>query len=57
MDTLFLDFKNWLDFKSTLWFNKGIIIDIAEEASHAHQFHVKLHSEEGFGEISLYEDE
>ena len=55
MDELFLDFKKWIDSKIIIWSDKGIIVDKAEEATHAHQFHVELHSEEGFGRISLYE--
>lgn len=55
MDKLFSDFEKWANSKISRWEEHGIIVDKAEEATHAHQFHVEVHSEQGFGHIGLYE--
>lgn len=55
MDIQFSDFKKWVNSKISTWKEQGVIVDKAGEATHAHQFHVEVHSEEGFGHIALYE--
>ena len=55
MDKLFFDFEKWVKSKINSWKNKGVIVDKVGEAIHAHQFHVEVHSEQGFGHIALYE--
>lgn len=55
MDKLFSDFEKWVNSKINHWEEQGVIFDKAEEATHAHQFHVEVHSEQGFGHVGLYE--
>jgi hypothetical protein len=55
MDKLFYDFENWFNSKIIIWKKQGVIVDKYGEATHAHQFHIELHSEQGFGHIALYE--
>jgi len=55
MDIIFQDFKYWIDNKKELWKEQGLIIDENVESMHAHQIHINLHSEDGFGHIGLFE--
>lgn len=55
MDKLFNDFEKWVNSKISTWKEQGVIVDKAGEATHAHQFHVEIHSDQGFGHIALYE--
>ena len=55
MDKLFSDFEKWVNSKISYLEEQGVIVDKVEEATHAHQFHVEVHSEQGFGHIGLYE--
>lgn len=45
----------WIKSKSDEWKKQNVIIDETVESTHAHQIHVNLHSDEGFGHIALYE--
>jgi hypothetical protein len=51
MDIIFSDFKNWIVSKNGLWKEQGLIIDEIIESTHAHQIHINVHSEDGFGHI------
>ena len=55
MDKYFILFEKWFNLKEKDWKRKGIIIDEAILATHAHQYHLKISSEYGIGTISLYE--
>ncbi len=55
MDIIFQDFLNWINSKKVLWGKTGLSIDEIVESNHAHQIHINLHSEDGFGHIALYE--
>lgn len=55
MDIIFQDFKDWINTKKEIWEEHGLIIDDIVETTHAHQIHVNLHSEDGFGHIGLFE--
>ena len=55
MDKKFSDFEKWVNSKISIWKEQGVIADKVGEATHAHQFHVEVYSEQGFGHIALYE--
>ncbi|AGF57461.1 MULTISPECIES: hypothetical protein [Clostridium] len=55
MDIIFGNFKNWINSKKELWKEQGLIMDEIIESTHAHQIHINLHSNDGFGHIGLFE--
>ena len=55
MDKIFEDFLAWIKSKDGNWKTREVIIDEIVESTHAHQIHINLHSEFGFGHIALYE--
>jgi hypothetical protein len=56
LDTIFDDFKIWIKSKEDRWKERGVVVDKIAEATHAHQIHVKLHSQSGYGHIGLFEN-
>jgi hypothetical protein len=55
MDIVFQVFKKWIESKRELWKEQDLIIDEIVESTHAHQIHINLHSEDGFGHIGMFE--
>lgn len=55
LDTIFNDFRIWTKSKENKWQEKDVIIDEISEV-HAHQIHVNLHSQVGYGYIGLFEN-
>ena len=55
MDQIFDGFKAWVRSKNDSWKKQGVNVNEIYEAMHAHQIHVNLQSEVGYGHIGLYE--
>jgi hypothetical protein len=55
LDKIFDDFKIWIKDKDDEWKKKDVTIDEIVESTHAHQIHINLSSEIGYGHIGLYE--
>lgn len=55
MDEIFKQFQNWFLSKKDSWKRNGIVVDEAGLSEFGHQYWVKLHSENGLGNIVLYE--
>lgn len=55
MDEIFKQFQNWFLSKKDSWKRNGIIVDEAGLSAFGHQYWIKLHSENGLGNIILYE--
>lgn len=55
LDKIFEDFKAWAVSRNADWKKQNVIIEEIIESTHAHQIHVNLQSEDGFGHIGLFE--
>lgn len=55
LDKIFEDFKIWIRDKSNEWKKQNVTINEIVESAHAHQIHVNLQSEDGYGHIGLFE--
>lgn len=55
MDEIFRKFEVWYLNKKVSWEQKGVVVDKAGLGRYGHQYCIKLHSENGLGNIILYE--
>ena len=55
MDKTFLEFEAWYLYKKTIWQQAGIIVDRAGLGEYGHHYWIELHTENGLGNIVLYE--
>ena len=55
MDKKFKEFESWFLKKKNEWAEKQIVVDKAGIGDYGHQYWIKLHSENGLGNIVLYE--
>lgn len=55
MDDVFKEFRAWVLSKKEEWKYRGIVIDKEGLSEFGHQYWLKLHSENGLGNIVLYE--
>lgn len=55
MDEIFKEFEYWYLNKKMKWEQKGVFVDKAGLGQYGHQYWIKLHSENGLGNIVLYE--
>ena len=52
---IFKEFEIWYLSKKTHWEQMGVFVDEADLGQHGHQYWIKMHSENGLGNIVLYE--
>ena len=55
MDKIFKQFEAWYLTKRTAWEQNGVFADDAGLSKYGHQYWIKLHSDNGLGNIALYE--
>lgn len=55
MDEIFRGFECWFLNKKTKWEQAGVFVDEAGLGQYGHQYWIKLHSENGLGNIVLHE--
>ncbi|MCI8528256.1 MAG: hypothetical protein HFH82_03745 [Lachnospiraceae bacterium] len=55
MDEKFKAFEMWFLKRKAVWEQKGIFVEAAELSGTAHQYWIKVYSENGLGNIVLYE--
>mgnify|MGYP005782480847 FL=1 len=55
MDEIFKQFENWFLSKKDTWKRNDIVVDEAGLSEFGHQYWIKLHSNNGLGNIVLYE--
>lgn len=55
MDAVFREFETWYLNKKIDWEQKGVLIEEAGLSKYGHQYWIKVHSENGLGNIVLYE--
>ena len=55
MDEIFQGFEAWYLNKKISWEQKGVLVDEAGLGKYGHQYFIKLHTENGLGNIILYE--
>lgn len=55
MDEIFRKFECWYQNKKIKWEQEGVFIDSAGLGQYGHQYRIKLHSENGLGNIVFYE--
>lgn len=55
MDKIFEDFLKWIKSIVDVWKKQDVNIREIVEPTHAHQIHINLDSEVGYGHIGLYE--
>lgn len=55
MDEMFQAFESWYQGRKESWERKGVFVDSAGLGEYGHQYWIKLHSENGLGNIVLYE--
>ncbi|MCH5341179.1 MAG: hypothetical protein J1E01_06915 [Acetatifactor sp.] len=55
MDKIFMEFEEWYLNKTSKWQQTGIIVDEVGLGKYGHQYWIKLHAENGMGNIILYE--
>ena len=55
MDEKFSEFEAWYLKQEKEWESQRIVIDYTGLGEHGHQYWIKLHSENGLGNIVLYE--
>lgn len=57
MDEVFQQFQRWFLSKKTKWDTLGILVDEAGLSTYGHQYWIKVHSDQGLGNIVLYESD
>lgn len=57
MDEVFQQFQRWFLSKKAKWELLGIHVDEAGLSTYGHQFWIKVHSDQGLGNIILYESD
>lgn len=55
MDEIFRKFEGWYLNKKISWEKKGVLVDKAGLRAYGHQYWIKLHCENGLGNIVLHE--
>lgn len=55
MDKKFKAFETWYLKRKAIWEQKGIFVEVAGLSDVAHQYWIKVYSENGLGNIVLYE--
>lgn len=55
MDEVFQQFQTWFLSKKAKWKLLGIQVDEAGLSAYGHQYWIKVHSDQGLGNIVLYE--
>lgn len=55
MDEIFIKFETWYLNNKVYWEQKGVFVDESGLGKYGHQYWIKLHSENGLGNIVLYE--